>query len=60
MSNENGGVSLMQQYKKCTKINAEHLRQAKNIEDLINIKIETIDKQLVNKDNTYNFQYDPI
>jgi hypothetical protein len=37
------------------------LRAAKNIEDLVNIKIQAIDKALlVNKDNTYNFHYDPI
>eukprot|EP00347_Sterkiella_histriomuscorum_P005013 403358235 len=59
-TNENAGVSLIQQYKKCQKVNQEQLRQAKNIEDLVNIKIETIDKQLVNKDNTYNFHYDPL
>ena len=55
------GLSLIQQYKKVTRINQDQLRQAKNIEDLINIKIETIDKPLINKDNTYNFkQYDPL
>lgn len=31
--------TLLEQYKRCTKINQEQLRNAKNIEDLVNIKI---------------------
>lgn len=53
--------TLLQQYKKCTKVNYESLKQAKTIEDLVNIKIKRLDKELINTDNnTYNFQYDPI
>lgn len=52
--------TLLEQYKRCTKINQEQLRNAKNIEDLVNIKIQAIDRSLVNKDNSYNMQYDPL
>lgn len=52
--------TLLEQYKRCTKVNQQQLKQAKNIEDLVNIRIQSIDRQLVNKDNSYNFHYDPV
>lgn len=52
--------TLLEQYKRCTKINQDQLKQAKNLEDLVSIKIKAIDRSLVNRDNTYNFHYDPV
>ncbi len=36
--------TLLEQYKRCAQINQEQLRAAKGIEDLVNIKIHTIDR----------------
>ena len=40
------GETLLTQYKQCSQMNNEALRQAKNIRDLVQINVAAIDKQL--------------
>ena len=38
--------TLLSQYKKCTQANNEALRNARNLEEVVNIKVRAIDSKL--------------
>lgn len=38
--------TLLSQYKKCTQVNNEALRNARNLEEVVNIKVRAIDSKL--------------
>lgn len=75
MNSPIGGQSLLSQYKTCQEINQKAINAAKTSEDIVRIKIATLDKSLhyVNSRNqhkrgstvvenktNYNLQFDPI
>ena len=58
--------TLLSQYKKCTVINNEQLRNARNLEEVVKIKVQAIDGNLGNNPmqledpQSYDFKFDPI
>ena len=74
MNSPIGGQSLLSQYKACQAINQKAINEAKNSEDVVKIKIVTLDKTLhfqsrnhskrgstvVENRTNYNLQFDPI
>ena len=61
-----GHETLLSQYKKCTEANNEQLRNARNLEEIVKIKVQAIDGRLGNQagvesnDPNYDFKFDPI
>ena len=74
MTSPVGGQSLLSQYKACQEINNKAISQAKTSEDVVRIRIATVDRSLhyqsrnqhkrgstvVETRTNYNLQYDPI
>jgi hypothetical protein len=50
------------QYKKCTQHNNEQLRNARNLEEVVKIKVQAIDGRLGDdqRNQNYDFKFDPI